>query len=44
MIYHPNINGRAVSYPIKGHSKNPEIGKNYIRDIKRRFDIPDSVL
>jgi hypothetical protein len=44
MLYHPDINGRAVSFPLVVHGKNPEIGKYYIGDLKRTSELPDDLL
>ncbi len=44
MIYHPNILGRAVSYPIICHGEGTEIDKSYISDIIRRFNLPPGLL
>lgn len=39
MIYHPNINGREESYPIKCHGEGDEISKGTLGAIKRRFNL-----
>ena len=39
MIYHPDINGRPESYPVKCHGENTEIRKGALADIKRRFNL-----
>jgi hypothetical protein len=44
MIYHPNINGRAESFPVKCHGKNTEIHKGVISSIIRRFKLPKDLL
>ena len=44
MIYHPDILGRPVSYPVKCHGRNEEIDKPYVRDIIRAFSLPEDVL
>ena len=41
MIYHPDINGSPVSYPVKCHGENTSIGKGTLSAIKRRFSIRD---
>lgn len=43
MIYHPNINGRAESYPFKYHGKNTELGRGTISAIIRRFNLPRDI-
>lgn len=40
MIYHPNIGGRAESFPVKYHGDDTELGPGYLRDIIRRFSLP----
>lgn len=44
MIYHPDIGGRPVSFPIICHGEGQEIGKNYINDIIRAFNLPHGLL
>ena len=44
MIFHPDINGRPESYPIKYHGENTEIRKGHISAIKRRFKLPSDLL
>jgi hypothetical protein len=44
MIYHPDINGRSESYPIKCHGEGTEIRSGHIAAIKRRFRLPEGVL
>lgn len=39
MIYHPNIDGKPESYPIKYHGKNTEVAKGTLAAIKRRFKL-----
>lgn len=39
IIYHPNINGRKESYPIKCHGEGNEIPKGTLGAIKRRFKL-----
>jgi len=39
-IYHPDINGRSESFPIKCHGDNTEIRKGYYPSLIRRFDLP----
>jgi predicted RNA binding protein YcfA (HicA-like mRNA interferase family) len=42
MIYHPNVNGRAQSYPMMFH-KGHDIGKGMLKAIIRRFDLPNGI-
>jgi hypothetical protein len=44
MLYHPNVDGRAEAYPLKCHGENTEIAVCYIRNIIRRFKLPEGVL
>jgi hypothetical protein len=44
MLYHPNVNGRAESFPIKCHGENTEISKGVISDLIRRFNLPADLL
>lgn len=40
MIYHPDVNGRAASYPVKCHGHGTELGKGTLKAIIRRFNLP----
>ncbi len=40
IIYHPNINGRAESFPVKCHGENDDLKPYVIPDIIRRFSLP----
>jgi len=40
MIYHPDINGKPESYPVKCHGKNTELRVGVINAIIRRFNLP----
>lgn len=44
MIYHPDINGRSESYPIKCHGKGTEIRQGHTSAIIRRFRLPKDLL
>ena len=44
MIYHPNINGRAESFPVKCHGENTELSKGVMSDLIRRFNLPTDLL
>lgn len=44
MIYHPDILGRPVSFPLKCHGEGQEIKTHYIRDLIRAFQLPEGVL
>lgn len=41
MIYHPDINGRAESFPIKCHGEGDEVKKCYYPHMRKRFNLPD---
>lgn len=41
MIYHPDINGRARSIPIKCHGDNTEIRQGMLKSVIRRFELPN---
>ena len=40
MIYHPDVNGQAASFPVKCHGEGTELRKGVISAIIRRFDLP----
>jgi hypothetical protein len=40
MIFHPDINGRAESLPLKCHGENTELSKGVLSDLIRRFRLP----
>ena len=44
VIYHPDIDGRPASFPVKCHGEGTELRKGVISSIKRRFKLPDDVL
>lgn len=44
MIYHPDVNGRPQSYPIKCHGNKTTIRKGHISAIIRRFSLPKGIL
>lgn len=44
MIYHPDILGKPESFPIICHGEGTEIDKCYIRDIIRKFNLPEGTL
>lgn len=44
VIYHPDINGRAESIPVKCHGEGTELGPGVISDVVRRFRLPQGVL
>ena len=44
IIFHPDIDGRAESIPVKCHGDNTELRKGVISDVIRRFKLPPGVL
>lgn len=44
MLYHPDINGRPESYPLKCHGEGDTIRKGHIAAIRRRFALGKNVL
>lgn len=44
IIYHPDIDGRPESIPVKCHGMNTEIRKDAVSDIIRRFKLPRGAL
>ena len=44
IIYHPDINGRPESIPVKCHGENTELDPGMIRAIIRRFSLPPKLL
>jgi predicted RNA binding protein YcfA (HicA-like mRNA interferase family) len=44
MIYHPDVEGRAASIPVKCHGEGTELRKGVLAAIRRRFKLPNGVL
>jgi predicted RNA binding protein YcfA (HicA-like mRNA interferase family) len=44
VIYHPDINGRPASIPVKCHGEGTELRKGIISAILRRFNLPKDLL
>lgn len=44
MLYHPDINGKPESYPLKCHGEGDTIRKGHIAAIRRRFALGRDVL
>ena len=44
MLFHPNINGRPESYPLKCHGEDDTIRKGHIKAVVRRFSLPKDFL
>lgn len=43
MIYHPDVNGRPESHPVKHHGDNTELRRGVISSIVRRFRLPEDL-
>ena len=43
VIYHPDVEGRAESHPVKYHGRNQEIRRGALSSIIRRFKLPKSM-
>jgi hypothetical protein len=44
IIYHPDIEGRPESHPVKCHRESQELCKGVISSIIRRFKLPKDLL
>lgn len=44
MIYHPDINGRPESHPVKCHGDGTELRTGLISSIVRRSSLPKDLL
>ncbi len=44
MLYHPDINGKSESFPLKCHNENQELRRGVISAIIRRFRLPKGTL
>jgi hypothetical protein len=43
MIYHPAINGRPSSHPVKCHGESTVLGKGVLSSLIRRFALPRDI-
>jgi len=43
MIYHPDIDGRPESFPVKCHGEGTELRKGVLAGIIRRFRLPKDI-
>jgi predicted RNA binding protein YcfA (HicA-like mRNA interferase family) len=43
MIWHPDIGGRAESFPLKHHGDSTEIRKGTLAALIRRFNLPREI-
>lgn len=39
LVYHPDIYGRAASYPLKYHRGGDDVRRGYLNAIRRRFKL-----
>lgn len=39
MLYHPDINGRPQSYPLKCHRESDDVRRGHLSAIERRFNL-----
>jgi predicted RNA binding protein YcfA (HicA-like mRNA interferase family) len=44
VIYHPDILGKPVSFPLICHGEGQEIDKKIIKNLLRAFNLPDDAL
>ena len=44
MIYHPDVDGRSESFPVKCHGEGTELRKGVLSAIRRRFKLPRGVI
>ena len=40
LVYHPDIDGRAASYPLKYHRGGDDVRRGHLNAIRRRFKLP----
>ena len=40
ILYHPDIDGRSESYPLKCHGEGDDVRKGHLAAIRRRFRLP----
>lgn len=43
MIYHPDVNGRPASHPVKYHGEGTELRKGVLSSLIRRFALPRDI-
>jgi len=43
IIYHPDVNGRAESYPLKCHGRGTELGAGTLSALIKRFNLPKNI-
>ena len=40
ILYHPDIDGRSESYPLKCHGEGDDVRKVHLAAMRRRFRLP----
>ena len=40
MLFHPNVDGDARSYPVPGHNDGSIVRRGHLKAIVRRFNLP----
>lgn len=43
MIYHPDVNGRPASHPVKCHGDGTELRRGVLSSLIRRFALPRDI-
>ncbi len=43
ILYHPEINGRPESHPVKCHGEGTELRKGVLSSLIRRFSLPRDI-
>jgi predicted RNA binding protein YcfA (HicA-like mRNA interferase family) len=43
MIYHPDVNGRPASHPVKHHGDGTELRQGVLSSLIRRFALPRNI-
>ena len=43
MIYHPDVNGRPASHPVKFHGDGTELRRGVLSSLIRRFALPRDI-
>ena len=44
IIFHPDVEGRPESFPVKCHGEGTELRRGVISAVIRRFKLPDGLL
>ncbi len=43
MLYHPDVNGRAESFPVVYHGANKDLKPYVVKDVIERFRLPKNL-